>query len=224
VLTALLQLVNGNLDSANVSGFGLSIADMDSSVLNRFVKTAPPGTDRTYAQGTFATVGFGGANRQGATIPHGLGVVPSVVMLTASTLLGASTSTGSAEAVCASVTSLDATNITAFVSLMNGATASVGTTIHWIASTSPMTDGEPRRPGHRRRGPRAAVRHRSRARVQSEPPMPRLPTIPPLSLRWGAAPADRNPDPSRSLRTLTVEPMGRCESTLASQQRDTARS
>lgn len=128
-ITALLSLVNGALDDANIAA-GANISG--SKLLTGSI---PVTKLQNFAFGTFVPgTGMGGLNRAFYSIPHGLGSTPSWWMGFGGLILGASTSTGQNEVVTVGRFSQDATNLVAMVSLTNGATAAVGPSgITWVA-------------------------------------------------------------------------------------------
>lgn len=108
-----------------------SIVQADASA-GQFLNLFTTGTNRKIKFGSTNGGAFGGANRHSDLIPHGLGVTPQIAFVWANYIGAPSTSTGVDEAVTVSYYGLDATNITVLASLMNGATAGVGTTYYWV--------------------------------------------------------------------------------------------
>lgn len=89
--------------------------------------------DRKIKWGSSATSGFGGSNRLSHTIAHGCPSTPAVTFAWATYISSTSTSTSQSEPVICSVESVDGTNINVRLAIANAATASVGTTVYWVA-------------------------------------------------------------------------------------------
>ena len=82
VLTALLNLVNGNLDSANLAAGGVAAADLAAGAKNLFPQLASA-ADRKINFGSASSSGFAGGKHRSETIAHGLGRVPVYIGITA---------------------------------------------------------------------------------------------------------------------------------------------
>lgn len=131
---ALFSVIN-NIDTANLATGGVAVTDLAAAVLQQFFQLMVPGTHKV-AFGRFVeSVGWGGTNIvANRTIPHGLGVTPAVVIMTAEPLASQSAG-GLPIPVVVSVQGRDATNITYEARLSDGGNSNLGTSYHWLAIT-----------------------------------------------------------------------------------------
>lgn len=134
-LQAILNLVNGALDSANLASGAVDSAEMATGAKRLFPQlvAALIGADHRVNWGRVTSDAFSGA-RGTATIAHGLGTNPAIILLTTE---GVTTASGpNPTPVVASVTARDGTNITVALDTSNGSTNNSGTAfINWLAIT-----------------------------------------------------------------------------------------
>jgi hypothetical protein len=125
------KLDAGAVDTGKIADGNVTYAKLATDAKNAFLKLDVAGDKELRYGSHVMTYGFAGGNRTGYPIPHGLGRTPDFAFVWASYIGSGDTSTVQNEPVIASLSALDATNITCVLALANGATTSVGSTLHW---------------------------------------------------------------------------------------------
>ena len=118
VLTAILNLVNGNLDLANLSTSG-------KNALLQLASAA----DRRISFGSAALGSFSAGTHLENSIAHGLGRTPVFVMGIANKV----TTAAGDSAVAVSLTTFDGTNVGFRATVANGSPSSGAVTIYYLA-------------------------------------------------------------------------------------------
>lgn len=126
------KIADSAVTTAKIAASNVTKAKLATDALEAFLKL-DTAADRKIKWGSYSTGGFNGNNRASFNIAHGLGVTPQFWIAFAQYIGGANTSTGVDEPVIVSNYGQDATNLTARCCLANGATASVGSIIYWVA-------------------------------------------------------------------------------------------
>jgi hypothetical protein len=126
-LNQIHAVLNGGIDSANVTDGSLALADLATATKNSFLKLNTV-ADRKEAFGFYASVpSWGGTAAVAGAIPHGLGTTPVHAQLTPT---AGDTST---QNISAMVVSLDGTNINYRLVSNGGVLSAPGVWIYWRA-------------------------------------------------------------------------------------------
>jgi hypothetical protein len=125
-LNQILAVLNGGIDSANVTDGSLALADLATATKNSFLKLATV-ADKKIAFGSyFEPAGWSGTDHRTDSISHGLGSTPSVVLLTAGAIDGTTPTV-------VSLTGKAASTFSYYVASADGSVHATGTIIDWIA-------------------------------------------------------------------------------------------
>jgi hypothetical protein len=128
-LNQIHAVLNGGIDSANVTDGSLALADLSTTTKNSFLKLSTV-ADRKEAFGVYGSgsVGsWGGTATVTGAIPHGLGTTPVNAQLTPTA------GDTNAQNIAAMVISLDGTNINYRLISNGGNLSSPGVSIYWRA-------------------------------------------------------------------------------------------
>lgn len=127
------KLDAGAVDTGKIADGNVTYAKLATDAKNAFLKLDVAG-DKELRYGSHTmTYGFaGGRIVPGYPIPHGLGRTPDIAFVWASYIGAADTNSGQNSAVIASLSTLDATNITCILELPKDSDyTSVGSVLHW---------------------------------------------------------------------------------------------
>ena len=127
------KLDAGAVDTGKIADGNVTYAKLATDAKNAFLKLDVAG-DKELRYGSHTmTYGFaGGRIVNGYPIPHGLGRTPDIAFVWASYIGAADMNSGQNSAVIASLSTLDATNITCILELPKDSDyTSVGSVLHW---------------------------------------------------------------------------------------------